>query len=343
MIVVALVGLISLGISSLIVQMTKNFKRAELRESVNLDHLEFETLLMSRAACANTFSRPAIGSLTNANSTPINVPNIIDGNNPGVVRIQPGLTTGIAADYFPRPPSPLAAAQYRLTGIVIESFTLTNSNPPPLRAGTFRVRFYYNFTNPGAPLNQAVRVNNFNATLSATDQVISCNNDKSSDYDLLYINVTGNETKDGNLDIVGNLQVTGPAPAAGYVYAQQFFVTSDERKKQNIQTLQDPLEKIRRINGVEFNWRDSEARDWGVIAQDVEKVAPFLVRTDPLSNYKTVNYNSLIALSIEAVKELDSKNKALEAELKKIELETSEIIREACQRDGNFRFCRPSK
>lgn len=86
------------------------------------------------------------------------------------------------------------------------------------------------------------------------------------------------------------------------------------RLKENIQLIQDPLEKVMAIRGVEFDWRkdvDSPTRheqthDVGVIAQEVEKVFPEAVTT-PKEGYKSVAYAKLVAPLIEAVRALYSR------------------------------------
>jgi hypothetical protein len=78
--------------------------------------------------------------------------------------------------------------------------------------------------------------------------------------------------------------------------------------------------KIRQLRGVTWEWREEapeEAKQqpgMGVIAQDVERVFPQLVETDE-QGYKRVDYNGLIAPLIEAVKELDDRLRAVEAQL----------------------------
>lgn len=81
----------------------------------------------------------------------------------------------------------------------------------------------------------------------------------------------------------------------------------------------NPTEKLQHLRGVTWKWRDDapdDAKDqpgMGVIAQEVERVFPELVTTDPQGR-KKVNYLGLIAPLIEAVKELDARVAALEAE-----------------------------
>ena len=55
------------------------------------------------------------------------------------------------------------------------------------------------------------------------------------------------------------------------------------------------------LRGVSFDWKESGKKSYGVIAQELEQILPELVSdTDP----KTVNYNGIIGVLIEAVKEL---------------------------------------
>ena len=91
------------------------------------------------------------------------------------------------------------------------------------------------------------------------------------------------------------------------------FATSDERLKHNIYPISDPISKINKLNGVEFDWKPltgeekinihgNEGHDIGIIAQEVEKVLPDLVTLRD-NGYKAVNYDKLVPLLIEAIKE----------------------------------------
>ena len=87
---------------------------------------------------------------------------------------------------------------------------------------------------------------------------------------------------------------------------------SDENLKENITTITDPLDKLSKLKGVEFDWKDQyinqlgplvkAKHDVGVIAQDVERIFPGLVN-EKSNGFKMVQYEKLIALLIEAVKE----------------------------------------
>ncbi|MCG2694868.1 tail fiber domain-containing protein [Candidatus Parcubacteria bacterium] len=89
--------------------------------------------------------------------------------------------------------------------------------------------------------------------------------------------------------------------AAGWV------ASSDERLKKNISEIDNVLEKVSQIRGVTYNWKDENMgtdTEVGVIAQEVEKVFPQLVFTDPNTGLKSVSYEKLTPVLIEAVKEL---------------------------------------
>ena len=62
------------------------------------------------------------------------------------------------------------------------------------------------------------------------------------------------------------------------------------------------MSKLKEITGVEFDWKETGEASAGVIAQDVEKVLPQAVKEDSLG-VKSVNYNAIIGLLIETVKD----------------------------------------
>lgn len=110
-----------------------------------------------------------------------------------------------------------------------------------------------------------------------------------------------------NLVVSGTLDVTGDITA---------FSTSDERLKSNITPILDGLDKVGEIQGYEYDWIENEhhtntGHDIGVIAQEIEKIAPEAVTTRD-NGYKAVKYEKLIPILIQAIKELNDKVKQLE-------------------------------
>ena len=105
-----------------------------------------------------------------------------------------------------------------------------------------------------------------------------------------------------------------PNIQVGIVTATDFNSTSDINLKTNIKKIDDPLEKVMQLNGVSFDWKHMQESSVGVIAQDVEKILPEIVRNAE-DGHKTLNYNGLIGLLVEAVKELQQKINTLEERL----------------------------
>ena len=69
------------------------------------------------------------------------------------------------------------------------------------------------------------------------------------------------------------------------------------------------MDTTNQLRGVKFDWKSGGVTSYGVIAQEIEQVLPDLV-TD--GDTKTVNYNGIIGVLIEAVKELSAKVEELE-------------------------------
>jgi len=94
---------------------------------------------------------------------------------------------------------------------------------------------------------------------------------------------------------------TGNVVSSGIVTAQDFDALSDINYKENINTVNNALNKVEQMRGVKFDWKESGLPSYGVIAQELQEVLPELVHgNDP----KTVNYNGIIGVLIEAIKEL---------------------------------------
>jgi len=100
--------------------------------------------------------------------------------------------------------------------------------------------------------------------------------------------------------------------SAATITATDFNSTSDINLKENIETVENSLEIVTSLRGVKFDWKENHKASYGVIAQELEEVLPDLVITKEL---KTVNYNGLIGVLIEAVKELKKEIEELKKQL----------------------------
>jgi len=77
---------------------------------------------------------------------------------------------------------------------------------------------------------------------------------------------------------------------------------SDIKVKTNIKPLQNCLEKVLNLQGVEYDRVDIERHEIGMIAQEVEKIVPDLVQEDS-EGFKILHYKNITALLVEAIKE----------------------------------------
>jgi len=108
--------------------------------------------------------------------------------------------------------------------------------------------------------------------------------------------------------ISADLNVTGDITA---------FYTSDQRLKDNVTPIDDPLAKVLSISGNTYDWNEKSGKsgnDVGVIAQEVLEVLPQAVTTRD-NGYLAVDYQRIVPLLVEAVKELSAKVESLEQKL----------------------------
>ena len=81
------------------------------------------------------------------------------------------------------------------------------------------------------------------------------------------------------------------------------------------------------LRGVSYNWKDKDKslkNQIGVIAQEVEEVYPEFVHTND-EGYKSVNYSQMVAVLIEAVKELNAKVETLASENSDLKAELTKV------------------
>ena len=135
----------------------------------------------------------------------------------------------------------------------------------------------------------------------------------------------------------GNVAMANNLPVTGEVYAYY----SDSRLKDNIEPISNAINIINSISGVYYNANDlavellredKTARKVGVLAQEIQAVMPEVVRQAPFDiaadgssisgeNYQTVQYDKLVPLLIQAVKEQTTKIAELEARITLLELD----------------------
>lgn len=105
---------------------------------------------------------------------------------------------------------------------------------------------------------------------------------------------------------------------------------SDERLKQNIQTIDDALEMVLNLRGVRYEWKDAERfgsqTEVGFIAQEVQEVIPEVVRDN--GEYLSLNTKNIVAVVVEAMKELYGRVEDYFARTERLEREVEALRHE---------------
>jgi len=150
--------------------------------------------------------------------------------------------------------------------------------------------------------------------------------------------VTGSEENFAGMNFVNNTTVLGRLGYDPFISGSLVEVdlvrsfgdvialySSDEKLKDNVKYILDPISKIRQLKGVEFEWNESQSahptgtKDIGIIAQDLQKIYPELVATGS-NGYLGINsYGKLAGLLIEAIKEQSSEIDVLKQKISKLE------------------------
>ncbi len=179
-------------------------------------------------------------------------------------------------------------AATEISGINLVSTTLLSIGGVSVSANSTELN-YLDGSTPGAATNS-------NAVVLDANQDFAGINNLGID-----VEITGN----GSTNIVGMNTIT----AAGKMYALSYTSTSDASLKTNVVEIADATDKVKAIRGVTFDWTDGSGNSAGIIAQEVEAILPSIVSG---TSVKQVEYNGLVGLLVEAVKELSARIDVLE-------------------------------
>lgn len=176
------------------------------------------------------------------------------------------------------------------------------------------------------------------SALQTTRSINGVNFNGTADITLPTVNTSGNQSIAGIKTFSTAIAISGTSNAAGHFYAGttnpgnttrlnydgnlhvnaltavgDITAFSDARFKTDIQTIGGALDKLSLIHGVTFRRTGDEmqTRHVGILAQEVEVVLPEAVHTDA-QGHKAVAYGNMVALLIEAIKELTARLEKLE-------------------------------
>jgi hypothetical protein len=117
----------------------------------------------------------------------------------------------------------------------------------------------------------------------------------------------------------GSLSKAGTWTVAGDVVA--YGSPSDKRLKENIKPIESALDKVSKLQGVTFDWKEKSENildikeDIGFIAQDVQKVLPELVREND-NGMLSMRHQGITPILLEAIKELKAEIEELKKQIK---------------------------
>jgi len=130
-----------------------------------------------------------------------------------------------------------------------------------------------------------------------------------------YPNNSNNVTFRGSVS-ASSFSTPGGLNVVGVITCTDLNSTSDKNLKYDIRKVENSISLLNEINGVEFKWKSNDKPSIGVIAQEVEKVLPQLISSGEV---KSVNYNGLIGVLIEAVKTQQTQIDELNARIERLE------------------------
>ncbi len=135
-----------------------------------------------------------------------------------------------------------------------------------------------------------------------------------------------------NVPPVGGLAIDFYLDVNGGVRAEGYWAFSDQRFKSNVQTLENPMERIMKIRGTSYTFRGPSAQEGavgvpqiGFIAQELEQVVPEAVVKGSDGVY-AVNYNSITPLLVEGIKQQQTTIQTLTDRVAELEKQLAQQI-----------------
>lgn len=157
----------------------------------------------------------------------------------------------------------------------------------------------------------AINALNGAQTAIARFQVLAQRNSASHGTSPWVVNSANNtiHANTGNVGIGTSTPGTYKLYVAGDVYTTGVWVSSDNQLKKNVKGIDTPLDKIMKIEGVQYEFKGEafpdrnppQGKHFGVIAQQLETVLPEAVKVDA-NGMRAVAYEEIIPLLVEAIK-----------------------------------------
>ena len=140
----------------------------------------------------------------------------------------------------------------------------------------------------------ATNATNATTATNATNITVADESTDTTCFPLFATSATGNQAPKSSTNLTFDA-------SAGRLSATFLNSLSDENLKKDISTIDNAVDKVMQLRGVDYTWKQSEEKSKGVIAQELQKVLPELVSES--DDRLSVNYNGIIGVLIEAIKE----------------------------------------
>lgn len=140
----------------------------------------------------------------------------------------------------------------------------------------------------------ATNATNATTATNATNVTVAAESTDTTCFPLFATSATGSQAPKSSINLTFDA-------SAGRLSATFLNSLSDEKLKKDISTIDNAVDKVMQLRGVDYTWKQSEEKSKGVIAQELQKVLPELVSES--DDRLSVNYNGIIGVLIEAIKE----------------------------------------
>lgn len=149
-------------------------------------------------------------------------------------------------------------------------------------------------TGNAATATNATNATNATTATNATNVTVAAESTDTTCFPLFATSATGDQAPKSSTNLTFDA-------SAGRLSATFLNSLSDEKLKKDISTIDNAVDKVMQLRGVDYTWKQSEEKSKGVIAQELQKVLPELVSES--DDRLSVNYNGIIGVLIEAIKE----------------------------------------
>lgn len=314
MIAAGLAGGLALFIAKLTKDQVKSVKTVEMRFEYQSAVNDIRNILTNRASCAQTFANNTLANFQQEGALTV------------IKHVSPSTTN----DRYPVGLIPSGG------GVSLASYRLVRNDPDgsigfsPADSLTGSVYLIVKFdlgqgkAYSARFVERKIRLNvllNLPANNSAA-RITECTAQGSQDD---YVKVVGDMmTGDLQMQSGSNIILHGTS---------ELYLESDKRLKYDVKDMPLVLEKISKVRPVTFRWKESGKQVPGVIAQELRKVFPELVKGNEKDEYLAVDYLQIIPYMIQGMKELKKENDELKDDI-------NVLKKSLCQKYKEESFCK---